>query len=72
MSAGMLYACKSAHTLFTSQREGERKKEGGRDREKERVRKREGETKTKREGERGRERESERDVEYVQNFYIYL
>jgi hypothetical protein len=34
-SAGMLYACKGAHTLFTSQRERERGKE------KERVRKRE-------------------------------
>jgi hypothetical protein len=35
----VLYACKGEHTLFTSQREKERKREG--EREIERVRKRE-------------------------------
>jgi hypothetical protein len=45
----MLYACKGAHTLFTSQREIKR--------ERERVREREGER------EREREREKEREMQ---------
>jgi hypothetical protein len=37
----MLYACKGAHTLFTSQRERKRERERERGRERERVGKRE-------------------------------
>ena len=37
-SAGMLYACKGAHTLFTGQREREREREKERERERERER----------------------------------
>jgi hypothetical protein len=38
-SAGMLYVCKGAHTLFTSQREREReKRERGRERKRKRER----------------------------------
>ncbi len=53
------YACKSAHALFTGEREIKREKEREREREKERERER---------GER--ERESEKDVEY--GYWIYL
>ncbi len=53
MSAGVLYACKGAHTLFSSQRERERGMERDRGRERERKTERVRERKT----ERGRKRE---------------
>jgi hypothetical protein len=40
-SAGMLYACKGTHTLFTGQREREREKEREREREIKKERERE-------------------------------
>jgi hypothetical protein len=49
VSAGVLYACKGAHTHFTGTRERESAREGERERERER--------------ERGRERERERERE---------
>ncbi len=58
-SAGMLYACKGAHILFTGQRERDKDWEREREREKERKREREKERKTEREKERKREREKE-------------
>jgi len=42
--AGVLYACKGAHTLFTSQREREREREREKEGGGESVRKREGES----------------------------
>ncbi len=48
---GMLYACKGAHTLFTSQREREKDREREREEEREKER------------ERKREKERERGIE---------
>jgi len=50
--AGMLYACKGAHTLFTGQRDRERKRES--------ERKREGEREREQEIKRVRDKERER------------
>ncbi len=57
----MLYACKVAHTLFTSQRERDKERKGEREIKRERERERDKERKGEREIKRERERERDKE-----------
>ncbi len=73
--AGLLYACKGEHTLFTGQREKERGRGRETERERERLRKREKEKErereTEKEGERERDWERGRERERKRK-YLFL